>query len=71
MEYTTRLLETEISRMKKKIEDDQAYLDSSIARTAFLQESINYNKETLAELVGALKTITSTDYWSDHRDPGS
>lgn len=71
MEYTTRLLSIEISRMEKRIEDDQAYLDSSIARTAFLQETINHNKEILAELVYVLNTVNSTDHWSNHRDPGS
>lgn len=54
MEYTANLISNEISRLKKRIEDDQAYLENAIASVARRQDDLEYHKSLLEELQTAL-----------------
>lgn len=50
MEYTANLITNEISRLQKRLEDDQSYLESAIASVARRQDDIEYYKSLLEEL---------------------
>lgn len=62
MKYTISLLESEISRLERRLTEERGYLKSSLEYAEKHTEAIELFESTLAELVLALSRIeTASD----------